>query len=70
MGRALEVYQGLSELVRVWDYVNPTQGYGSAPLGRVGRGIRTNQGQLVEAGFVTTRKIEPGSVVVSVISWL
>lgn len=44
-------------LARAWDCV-------------AGCGIRTCQGQLVKAGFRTTCKIDPGSAVVSIISWL
>lgn len=62
--------QGLSELFSGWDCMTLTKATGSAPLGQVGREIRTHQGQLIEAGFVTTRKLELGSVVVSITSWL
>lgn len=55
---------------RIWDCMTLTKATGSAPLGQVGREIRTHQGQLIEAGFVTTRKLELGSVVVSITSWL
>lgn len=60
----------MSELFSGWDCMTLTKATGSAPLGQVGREIRTHQGQLIEAGFVTTRKLELGSVVVSITSWL
>lgn len=52
--RALGAAMGLSELFSGWDCMTLTKATGSAPLGQVGREIRTHQGQLIEAGFVTT----------------